>query len=114
MVRFRRCRRVALRTPGGVRLVAAEARRPLPRLLGLALAPRPAADALLLPRCRSVHTWGMRFRLDVMLLAPAAGGSVMRVLAVRADVGPRRLVRLGAAARGGAPPAVLELPAGSL
>jgi len=42
------------------------ARSPLARLLGLALRRRPPDHALLLPRCRSVHTFGMRFPLDLV------------------------------------------------
>jgi uncharacterized protein len=39
------------------------------KLLGLALLDRSRAGAgLLLPRCRSVHTFGMRFALDVAFL----------------------------------------------
>jgi len=39
------------------------------RLLGLALRNRPPTGrALLLPRCRSVHTFGMRFALDLVWL----------------------------------------------
>jgi uncharacterized protein len=44
------------------------ARSPLRRLLGLALRGRPPGYALLLPRCRSVHTFGMRFPLDLVWL----------------------------------------------
>jgi len=44
------------------------ARSPLARLLGLALRRRPPVHALLLPRCRSVHTFGMRFPLDLIWL----------------------------------------------
>ena len=41
------------------------------RLLGLALLPRERAGAgLLIPRCRSVHTFGMRFDIDVTFLDP--------------------------------------------
>lgn len=41
----------------------------LPRLLGLAgLEPEQAWPGLLLPRCCSVHTFGMRFPLRVFLL----------------------------------------------
>ena len=47
------------------------------RLLGLALRRRPPAHALLLPRCRSVHTFGMRFPLDLVWLDRA--GRVVRV-----------------------------------
>ena len=66
------------RLPGGLRLFVARSRRA--RLLGLALLARapPAACALVLPRCSSVHTAGMRFALDVVFLD--AGGRVMRVV----------------------------------
>src|SRR5215211_4536636 len=48
----------------GLRLLVARSR--LARLLGLALLARaPPGCALLLPRCRSVHTAGMRFALDI-------------------------------------------------
>jgi hypothetical protein len=53
------------------------ARSPLARLLGLALRRRPPDHALLLPRCRSVHTFGMRFPLDLVWLDGA--GRVVRV-----------------------------------
>jgi uncharacterized protein len=53
------------------------ARSPLARLLGLALRRRPPDHALLLPRCRSVHTFGMRFPLDLVWLDRA--GRVVRV-----------------------------------
>jgi hypothetical protein len=53
------------------------ARSPLRRLLGLALRRRPPAHALLLPRCHSVHTFGMRFPLDLIWLD--RDGRVLRV-----------------------------------
>jgi uncharacterized protein len=62
--------------PGGLRV--AEARSVAARLRGLTrLDALPPARALLLPRCRSVHTLGMRFPLDLVWLA--AGGEVVRV-----------------------------------
>jgi uncharacterized protein len=73
------------------------------RLLGLAgLRGLGARMALLLPACRSVHTIGMRFALDLVWVD--AGGAVVRV---DAGVGPWR-VRSCRAAR-----AVVEAPAGS-
>jgi uncharacterized membrane protein (UPF0127 family) len=55
-----------------------EARGFLARLVGLAgRADLPAGTALHLPRCRSVHTFGMRFRLDLVWLD--AAGTVVRV-----------------------------------
>jgi uncharacterized protein len=56
---------------------------------------------LLIPRCASVHTFGMRFALDLYFL-----GADGEVVAVRLAVPPRRL----AFCRRGS--AVLELPAG--
>jgi len=69
------------------------------RLLGLAL--KRAGTALLIPRCRTVHTFGMRFDLDLVWLDPEG-----RVLAVDEGVPPRR----GRGRRGAA--AVIEVPAG--
>ena len=61
---------------GGLRVF--HARTPRARLLGLAwLDEPPPGCALLLPRCRSVHTFGMRFDLDVVFLDRA--GAVLRV-----------------------------------
>jgi uncharacterized membrane protein (UPF0127 family) len=69
------------------------------RLFGLAF--RPAGPALLIPRCRSVHTFGMRFPLDLVWLDRAG-----RVLRVDEGVPPNRVrSRLDAAA-------VLEVPPG--
>ncbi len=66
----------------------------------MALLSRDRAGAgLLIPRCGSVHTLGMRFRLD-LLFFDAAG----RVIEIRRNVPPLRLVRCPAA------DAVLELP----
>jgi uncharacterized protein len=71
------------------------------RLLGLALLDREAAGpGLLIPRCASVHTFGMRFALDVYFLGPGD-----EILDLRRAVPPRHFV----AHRGAA--AVLEFPA---
>jgi hypothetical protein len=89
------------RSPGafdGVEVRVADTLRA--RLLGLAwLRARPPCG-LLLPRTRSVHTFGMRFALDLVWL-DARGRTVRMDIAVR----PRR-IRSCAAAR-----AVVELPA---
>ena len=70
------------------------------RLLGLALLrPEEAGAGVLIPRCASVHTFGMRFDLDLVFLDGDG-----RALAVSLRVPPRRLAwRRGAAA-------VLEIP----
>lgn len=73
------------------------------RLLGLAaLDWKEAGGGLLIPRCSSVHTFGMRFALDLYFLD--RGGVVV---ATRLAVPPKRL----AYCRGAS--AVLELPAGT-
>ena len=70
------------------------------RLRGLAWRDRErAGPGLLIPRCSSVHTFGMRFELDVFFLD--AGG---RVLSIHRRVPPRRVLWQHGAA------AVLEIP----
>lgn len=74
---------------------------PRSRLLGLAWLRREAAgEGLLIPRCSSVHTFGMRFALDIHFLA--ADGLVIET---RRAVRRRRIVRCPGAH------AVLEVPA---
>jgi uncharacterized membrane protein (UPF0127 family) len=70
------------------------------RLLGLALLPRGGAGpGLLIPGCSSIHTFGMRFALEVVFLRE--GGEVLEARAVK----PWRVAwRRGASA-------VLEVPA---
>ncbi len=75
---------------------------PLSRLLGLALLDREhAGPGLVIPRCRSVHTLGMRFPLDVLFL-----DLQRRVVSRRGAVRPGRVLIERRAA------AVLERPAG--
>jgi len=86
--------------PGG--MVLARAERGRARLLGLArLDALPPHYGLHLPRCRSVHTAGMRFALDLVWLD--GGGRPVRV---DRAVPPRRL-RTCLAAR-----SVVEVAAG--
>ncbi len=74
------------------------------RLLGLAgLDREEAGEGLLIPRCRSVHTFGMRFALDLFFL-DLQGAEIRRIQAVP----PRRL----AVGRGAS--AVLEVPSESV
>lgn len=70
------------------------------RLIGLAWSRSPRAAALLLPRCRSVHTFGMRFPLDLFWLD--ARGEIVRV---DRGVRPWRIARCRRAR------AVVEVPA---
>jgi uncharacterized protein len=82
----------------GFRVPVAGTRRS--RLLGLALLDRErAGEGLLIPRCRSVHTFGVRFPLDLIFLD--ARGTVVEI---RRQVPPRRLVRCPGA------DSILELP----
>ena len=71
----------------------------LSRLLGLALLRRDRAGGLLIPNCTSVHTFGMRFSLDVLFL-----DEELRVIEIRRDVEPGRVVRCPTA------DTVLEVP----
>jgi len=69
MRRFRVEQSHTLEAPGG-RIEAWVAESFRARLLGLAgLAAVEPGRALVIPRCRSVHTFGMRFRIDVAFLA---------------------------------------------
>jgi uncharacterized protein len=71
------------------------------RLLGLAwLDLEEAGPGLVIPRCSSVHTFGMRFDLDIWFLDARAAP-----IEVRRAVPPRRFVACSGAR------AVLELPA---
>jgi uncharacterized protein len=71
------------------------------RFLGLAhLGRDEAGPGLLIPRCSSVHTFGMRFALDLCFLGDAG-----ELLAIRRKVPARRFVLCRRAS------AVLEIPA---
>jgi uncharacterized protein len=75
--RFRRLRRLRA---GGIDVPMAAGFRS--RLLGLALLGRErAGPGLLIPRCRSVHTLGMRFPIDIVFL-DSAGREIRRLEAV--------------------------------
>jgi uncharacterized membrane protein (UPF0127 family) len=94
-----RLRRLPVATALGCEVRVASG--PRARLLGLAYLDRGrAGSGLLIPRCSSVHTFGMRFGLDLYFL-----GERGEVVAVRRGVPARRL----AFCRGAR--AVLELPA---
>lgn len=95
----RRLRRLPVRPVLGRPVPVAAAGRS--RLLGLAWLQREGAgEGLLIPRCSSVHTFGMRFALDIHFLA--ADGSVIEI---RRAVPRRRIVSCPGA------DAVLEVPA---
>src|SRR5688572_15228020 len=84
-----------------VRLVVADSR--LARARGLAWRRRPPeGEALLFPRCRSVHTFGMRFPIDVVFLDRHGWP-----IEIRRAVKPGRVVSSNRAA------AVIEMRAGA-
>ena len=68
------------------------------RLRGLAFAP-PPSEPLLIPRCRSVHTFGMRYPLDLYWL-----DGDCNLVRLDEDVPPRRFASCREAS------AVLEVP----
>ena len=71
--------------PGGLRI--AEAHTRAARMKGLAkLDEMPESTALHIPRCRSVHTFTMRFPLDLIWLDKHD-----RPVRVDRDVAPRRM-----------------------
>ena len=84
--------------PGG-RLPVRVARTRRERLRGLAWRRRPASYGLLIERCRSVHTFGMAYRLDLVWLDGEG-----RAVRVDRAVGPFRVKGCRKAR------AVLELP----
>lgn len=72
----------------------------LSRLLGLALLrPARAGEGLLIPRCRSVHTFGMRFPIHVVFV-----DRDLVPVSVCGSVPPNRVLREPRAS------AVVELP----
>ena len=96
----RRLRRLSRAEVHGIEVPVAQGLRA--RLLGLALLRRErAGSGLLIPRCSSIHTFGMRFALDVVFLDDE--GRTLREV--------RGVARFRAVACRGAA-AVLELPAG--
>ena len=82
---------------GGIEIREATTQRS--RLLGLALLKEAQGVALHLPRCRSVHTFGMRFALDIAFLDQRG-----RTIRIERNVQPNRVL-LCRAAR-----SVLETP----
>jgi uncharacterized protein len=95
----RRFASLPVRRVGGMEVLVAVGFRA--RLLGLAwLDQADAGPGLLIPRCSSVHTFGMRFALDLCFL-DAEGEPIE----TRRAVPPRRFVACQGAR------AVLELPA---
>ena len=112
MRRFRVEQSHTLEAPGG-RIEAWVAESFRARLLGLAgLAAVEPGRALVIPRCRSVHTFGMRFPIDVAFVGWPTAAPRGAVLALHEAVGAMRVQRLGGGGVRGV--AALEAPAGTL
>jgi hypothetical protein len=123
--------RAQMRLPGGGDLEVVQASGLRSRMVGL-LGQRglPERTALLIPRCDSVHTVGMRFPLDVVFARRADPDGPLEIVAVHPEVAPGRFARVrrrgtgmrrrelcalelaagGAAAAGLTPGVVLEPP----
>jgi uncharacterized membrane protein (UPF0127 family) len=100
-----------LRLPDGGTVACFVAERRRRRLVGLAGAHGlPPGSGLLLPRCRSVHTFGMRFAIDVLFVT-LERDDLLRVHDERRGVGPCRVVWAARGARRQPRLAALELPA---
>jgi uncharacterized protein len=113
MRRFRFAAAVRLSVEGQSAGLDAWVAGPVSRLLGLAGLPRLAPGrALLIPRCASVHTFAMRFEIDVALLRWPPSGGACDVLVGRERLPSARVV--GVPWRGVRTTAVLETPAGTL
>jgi uncharacterized membrane protein (UPF0127 family) len=92
-------RRLSVATVLGLEVSVAKGARA--RLLGLSrLDCDEAGSGLFIPRCSSVHTFGMRFALDLYFLDER-----LSLLAVRREIPARRVVSHRGA------DAVLEIPA---
>jgi uncharacterized membrane protein (UPF0127 family) len=113
MRRFQSTRSLQLVTPAGGSLAVWMAESFRARLTGLAAARAlPPGRALLLPNCAAVHTFGMRFALDVAFVSwPPVAGSC-EVAALAEGVPPLRVARARERRRDRV--AALEAASGSL
>src|SRR5881628_1756218 len=90
---LRRVREVVLRDPRGGRWRAEVPTHRRERMRGLIDRDRlEYGRALLLPRTRSIHTFGMRFPLTVALLGARFQVIEVRIVCTRRIVLPRRAV----------------------
>jgi uncharacterized protein len=87
--------RTRMRTEAGGELEVIVAQGLRSRIVGL-LGARglPQRTALLIPRCDSVHTVGMRFALDVVFLRRADPAGPLEIVAVHPEVRPGRFARV--------------------
>jgi hypothetical protein len=92
---FDRLPRVQMRLPGGGEIEVVQAHGLRSRMVGL-LGQRalPERTALLIPRCDSVHTVGMRFPLDVVFARRADPEAPLEIVVVHPEVAPGRFARV--------------------
>jgi hypothetical protein len=112
MDRFRGMAMLHVPLPAGRSLAVFVAERRLERLVGLAGLRSPPPGGLLIPRCRSVHTFGMRFPLAILFVT--LEGNRLCVHDAHPRVPPRRVVVASRAARERRGLAALELGGGHL
>jgi uncharacterized membrane protein (UPF0127 family) len=77
---------------------------PVLRVIGLMFKARPQGDGLLLEPCNSIHTFFMRYSLDIVFLSRS--NEVVKIIR---DLKPWRMTRIYFKAR-----KTLEVPAGKL
>jgi hypothetical protein len=94
----------------GVSVGLSLARGRFDRLVGWALLASPRGEGLVIPRCRSIHTFGMRFPIDVAFVTWPLEQPVVP-LKVEGRLAPGRLLSIRRPARA---TAAVELPAGTL
>ena len=93
MRRFESTPSVRLRMPSGRWLDTWVAESLAARLTGLAWLRRlPDSQALLLPSCRSVHTVGMWFPIDVAFVSWPPAGVAFEVVALEVALPPLRVL----------------------
>jgi uncharacterized protein len=95
MGRFAASPLLPVRTPSGDTLELYVAAGFARRLLGLAgMRSLDRRRGLAIPRCSSVHTFGMRFTIDVVFVERDPGVDCATVLELRERVPPLRVARL--------------------
>lgn len=107
--RFSRARRARIAAPDGVVEVAVAESFRL-RLIGLMGLEPKDVEPLLFPRCRSIHTYGMKTPIDIVWLEN--DGENARTLGVVEGLRPRSHLRAPAGGGAGREVAALELAPG--
>ena len=107
--RFARARRTEIACPSG-RLEVAVAEGFRLRLLGLTGLGQGEIEPLLFPRCRSIHTFGMKAVIDLVWFQESSAG--LAVIGVVEGLPPRRRARAPRSDSLRREVSVVELPGG--